>query len=411
MAQKKELHIDEILNNLESGPAANKQNKDSKKVKEKDDWGVEQEDENGFTFGIGKNQPGASKTKPAKKKPVKEWGDPEGEKQAQQTKTVDFAEIQKHQEKKSKVMKKPGESKPVPTGIDVNEELFPSLGQEQPKHSKKNEPITPPQQNVTETKPTTTNIGSGGVRKFVNPNKKGQGESFRPLDENLVEKNLPEKTEKVVEKPLPEKTEKTEKSEPPRFFRKPESPNEGGAQEKKYESPKDVATDSKFKFGGGEGPKKFTGGSKISFKRDEGKSEQDRLREEREREIEEKLQKEREEAAKQREEREAKKLLREEKNHDGAKEKHEPTEERKVSKFTNTKKEGEKHIQPHASNEKPQAHPEKEKKTEVPQEVTATVQEDKPGHAKEHIEVFGALSNKGWGDGPILSKKNKNTKK
>lgn len=35
--------------------------------------------------------------------------------------------------------------------------------------------------------------------------------------------------------------------------------------------PAEVPADTKFKFGGAEGPKKFSGGSKISFKREEEK--------------------------------------------------------------------------------------------------------------------------------------------
>lgn len=142
------------------------------------------------------------------------------------------------------------------------------------------QPVPAPQ-NV----PETQNAQSSGPRKFVNAKKAGTGESFAPLDPNVVEKALPivpekpvveTQAEKPAEKPV-EKTEKTEKTEKPE---RPERPAyvapAGTFQRRTAEEPKEVPVpaDTKFKFGG-EGPKKFAGGSKISFKRDEEKSEQE----------------------------------------------------------------------------------------------------------------------------------------
>jgi len=132
---------------------------------------------------------------------------------------------------------------------------------------KKAEPapvITP---TVTESKPSTQ-----GPKKFVNAKKTDKGEHFAPLDPTLVEK-IPEKVEKVEKI---EKTEKTEKTEngveaiPPR--RLPENFFQRNTQELSKETA--PPADTKFKFGG-EGPKKFSGGAKISFKREEEKSEQE----------------------------------------------------------------------------------------------------------------------------------------
>lgn len=72
----------------------------------------------------------------------------------------------------------------------------------------------------------------------------------------------------IVEKPVPVAPvrEKVENPEPTQA-----ALPRGVFQRKAAEQPTETPTDTKFKFGGGEGPKRFVGGSKISFKREEEK--------------------------------------------------------------------------------------------------------------------------------------------
>jgi len=130
---------------------------------------------------------------------------------------------------------------------------------------KKPEPTPTPV--VTETQQT-----SQGPKRFVNLNKKDKGETFVPLDPSLTEK-VPEKVPEKIEKI--EKAEKTEKTEnvvetvaPKRTL--PENYFQRSTQDVSKETA--PPADSKFKFGG-EGPKKFSTGTKISFKREEEKNE------------------------------------------------------------------------------------------------------------------------------------------
>jgi len=228
----------------------------------------------------------------------------------------------------------------------------------------------------------------------MNAHKKGEGEHFVPLDPKLTEKPVPEQPKKEII----ENGEEPKKT--PGIFKRQTD-----------EAPKETVppADSKFKFGG-EGPKKFSAGPKISFKREEEKNEAEELRLKKEREIEEKLEKEREEAAKQREIREQRKMEREQQGGDQKPEKHEKHEkpekqekngagdheEKKITRFTNQKKDGEKTSAPRKiSHEKPQ----------IPVEKPAeTIVDPKANQPKEKIEVHGTLSNKSWGDGAILKK-------
>jgi translation initiation factor IF-2 len=385
-SKAKEVNVDDLLNNFDDAP---KTNKDTKKTKVDNDWA--EEEESNFTWGAGDNK-GASKAKTTKKKTqAKGWGDIEEEtKPQQQAPSADLAKIQDDQKKK--IFKKPtGDTKPK--NVVIEDEYFPSIGEkpvDMPK--KKPEPTPAPTTTVTDTKQTTQ-----GPRKFVNAKKTDKGEHFVPLDANLVEK-IPEKVEKLekVEKVEKiekiEKIEKTEKTEngveaaPPR--RVPEGFFKRNTQDQTQETT--PPSDSKFKFGG-EGPIKFSG-SKISFKREEEKSEQEQLRLQKEREIEERLAREREEEAKKREQREQHKKPF---NKDEQKpEKNESGEGKGPIKFTKSKKEGDKNTTAprKISNEKPVAPVEK------PEETAESTQ------AVEKIEVLGNLSTKSWGDGAILKK-------
>jgi len=264
------------------------------------------------------------------------------------------------------------------------------LGEEAPKNvpKKKPEAVSPVK---TETQPAQ----SSGPRKFINNAKKGAGEHFVPLDPTLTEKPVPviEKPaveEKKPEEKKPEESKPTEYKEiaPKGFFsRNTKTTSELEANAAAAEAQEDT----KFKFGG-EGPKKFTAGSKISFKREEEKSELEDIRLQKEREIEEKLQKEREEAAKAREQRDQHRKPREHK--DGEKPHHENKEghheEKRPAKFANPKKDGEK-VPRKISNDKT-----------VPKEP---VEEPKVVPAKEVIEVHGSLSTKGWDEGGEIKKK------
>lgn len=166
----------------------------------------------------------------------------------QQPTVQDFASIQEGDAKKKKIFNKPNGQPKAPVNFEADAEYFPSLGEEPKVLPKKPEP-TPVVQ------PTTTS-SSGGVKKFVNA-KKQAGESFAPL-EPVQERALP-----VV----PEKTEPVVQQKPAGF---------GFQRRAAEEQPKEVPApaDTKFKFGG-EGPKKFSAGGKISFKREEEKSEQE----------------------------------------------------------------------------------------------------------------------------------------
>lgn len=92
----------------------------------------------------------------------------------------------------------------------------------------------------------------------MNAKKQATGETFAPL-EPVQERAIPV---------IPEKTEPVVQQQKPAGF--------GFQRRAAEEQPKEVAApvDSKFKFGG-EGPKKFGNGGKISFKREEEKSEQE----------------------------------------------------------------------------------------------------------------------------------------
>jgi len=377
-SKAKVVNVDDLLNTYDEAP---KTNKDNKKPKVDNDWA--EEEESGLAWGVDTNK-GTSKAKTTKKKTqVKGWGDAEEEtKPQQQAPVADLTKIQQDQQKK--IFKKPtGDSKPKNVVLD---EYFPTLGEkpeDMPKKKAEPAPVITP--TVTESKPSTQ-----GPKKFVNAKKTDKGEHFAPLDPTLVEK-IPEKVEKVEKI---EKTEKTEKTEngveaiPPR--RLPENFFQRNTQELSKETA--PPADTKFKFGG-EGPKKFSGGAKISFKREEEKSEQEQLRLQKEREIEEKLEKERQEAAKERELREQRKVAREQNKDEQKTEKTESGEGRAPIKFTKSKKEGDKNTVPRKiSTEKPVAPVEKVEET---QELTK---------AKEKIEVSGNLSTKSWGDGAILKK-------
>jgi len=365
----KEVNLDDLLNDFGEAP---KVNKDNKKAKQDNDWA--EEEETNFTWGD--SSKGTSKAKTTKKKTqVKGWGDAEEEtKPQQQAPSSDFAKIQEDQKKK--IFKKPTGETRAPKNVVVDE-YFPSLGEE-PKEMPKKKPEPTPTPVVTETQQT-----SQGPKRFVNLNKKDKGETFVPLDPSLTEK-VPEKVPEKIEKI--EKAEKTEKTEnvvetvaPKRTL--PENYFQRSTQDVSKETA--PPADSKFKFGG-EGPKKFSTGTKISFKREEEKNELEQLRLQKEREIEEKLAKEKEELAKKLAEREKKKEKGEQKNESG--------EGKAPIKFTKTKKEGDKNTAPRKiSNEKPVA----------PVEKIEEVQET---HPVEKIEVRGNLSSKGWGDGAILKK-------
>ncbi len=159
--------------------------------------------------------------------------------------------------------------------VDLQEELFPTLGEEAPKNvpKKKPEAVSPVK---TETQPAQ----SSGPRRFVNAAKKGAGEHFVPLDPTLTEKPLPviekpvvaEKTEKTAEEKKPEEKEKpTEYKDiaPKGFFSRNTKTN---TELEANAAAAEASEETKFKFGG-EGPKKFSAGNKISFKREEEKSE------------------------------------------------------------------------------------------------------------------------------------------
>jgi len=388
----KEVNVDELLNNLDEAP---KQNKETKKQKQ-DDW-AEEEDTN-FVWG-GDSSTGTSKAKTTKKKTqAKGWGEISEEPKPQQiAPPSDLTQTQEDPEKKKKIFKKFTGGDTKTTKNVVIDEYFPTLGEtpiERPKPKPEPTPIT--------SSPVTDNKSAGqGPRKFVNVKKQEKGEHFVPLDATLTEK-IPEKTpEKTPEKI--EKIEKSDKEEKPEekkkepepirrvpegFFSRNTQTQDQSTKEKETAPP----VDTKFKFGG-EGPKKFSGGAKISFKREEEKNEQEELRLQKEREIEEKLAREREELAKelakkkeQREQREAKK--------DGQDEqKPESTEGKAPIRFKSSKKEGEsKNTVPRKiSNEKPIAPVEKP-------------EEKQPTHPVEKIEVLGTLSNKAWGDGAIIKK-------
>jgi len=263
------------------------------------------------------------------------------------------------------------------------------LGEEAPKNipKKKVEPTSP-------LKTETNTAQASGPRRFVNAAKKGTGENFVPLDPTLTEKAVPERvvnTETPADKPAEnpaakpadkpaDKPVEYKDIAPKGFF----SRNEKSTKElEAHAAAAEASQETKFKFGGGEGPKKFTAGNKISFKREEEKNEQEELRLQKEREVEEKLQKEREEAAKARENRKPREHKDGEKPHDK-----EGQEERR--KFVNPKKEtAEKTAPRKISADKPVEEPKEEK-------IVA---------AKEVIEVHGSLSTKGWGEDGGIKKK------
>ena len=152
------------------------------------------------------------------------------------------------------------------------------MGEEPKIPPKKVEPTSPP-------KTETTTAQSSGPRRFVNAAKKGAGEHFVPLDPTLTEKVVPVapvKTEVKTEAKTEAKTEgKTEEKPvekqpeykdiaPKGFF----SRNEKSTKEiEANAAAAEASQETKFKFGSGEGPKKFSAGPKISFKREEEKNE------------------------------------------------------------------------------------------------------------------------------------------
>lgn len=354
MATKKtELHVDELLGSYEPSNKS-KETKASKQTN--NDW-AEEEEEN-YAFGIAKDQQAAAKKAQKKKGAGKGWADVEAAQQTQ-PKTSDFAKIQEDEQKR-KIIKKPGQGRPT-GGVEIGSEAFPSLGEAPTKPQKKNPEPTP----VVAPAQTDDGFSVVGPKRFTNAKKKEAGEHFAPLDPTVVEKAVPvAPVREKVENPEP-----TQAALPRGIFQRG----------KPAEQPAEVPTDTKFKFGGGEGPKKFSAGSKISFKREEEKDDHEALRLQKEREVEEKLQREREEAAKARENRDKKHTK------EGAPtEHHQGHEDRK--RFTNTKKEGDK---PH----------------EKPQPVPEVVESTEPKQPKESVEMHGTLSNKAWGEGPILKKK------
>jgi len=187
---------------------------------------------------------------------------------------ADLNKIQQQQEpapKKGIFKKVTAETATVKPKVDLQEELFPTLGEEAPKNvpKKKPEAVSPVK---TETQPAQ----SSGPRKFINNAKKGAGEHFVPLDPTLTEKPVPVIEKPAVEEKKPEE-KKPEESKPTEykdiapkgfFSRNTKTTSELEANAAAAEAQEDT----KFKFGG-EGPKKFTAGSKISFKREEEKSE------------------------------------------------------------------------------------------------------------------------------------------
>ena len=188
--------------------------------------------------------------------------------------------------KKKGIFKKfTGETKPTAASVNVEEEYFPSLGEE-PKNPPPKKRVEPVNTNQS-TSNSSPQPSSGGVRKFMNAKKQGGGESFAPLDPELSEK-LP---------PIPVKVEGSNpdsvsvRKSPEGFGQKTEGhgqKHEGGFPAKteggfsRRTDPvgqvtpvtEDTPADTKFKFGG-EGPRKFQGANKISFKREEEKSEQE----------------------------------------------------------------------------------------------------------------------------------------
>jgi hypothetical protein len=397
----KEINVDELLNSHTEGRT--KTNKDSKKNKNDDDWD-ETEDTNGLG-GFAVVQSKSSKAKAKKKTETQGWG------AATETKPVApvVEKIEQPQEpapKKGIFKKITGDTATVKPKVDLQEELFPTLGEEAPKNvpKKKVEAVSP-------VKTESQSAQSSGPRRFVNAAKKGAGEHFVPLDPTLTEKALP-----VIEKPVvAEKTEKTEKIERIERTERTEKTEEKKPEEKEKPTEyKDIAPkgffsrntkttteleanaaaaeaseETKFKFGG-EGPKKFSAGNKISFKREEEKSELEDIRLQKEREIEEKLQKEREEAAKAREQRDIGRKPREHKEGEKPHHENKEGEEKRPAKFANSKKDGEKAPRK-ISNDKT-----------APKEP---VEEPKIVPAKEVIEIHGSLSTKGWDEDGGIKKK------
>ena len=200
--------------------------------------------------------------------------------ETQPAKTADIEKIPAEQEKKPKLFNKPTGQTQAAKKVDIDVEYFPSLGEDGPKRPvKKPEPIV-------EQPSATANANTGGPRKFLNAKKQGQGESFAPLDPNIVEKAIPppvQVPEKTAEEPAQRTTTYTEPAQRTTTYNEPapvadRKPGESGFVRRTAapETPQEVPVDSKFKFGG-EGPKKFVANNKISFKREEEKSEQEIL--------------------------------------------------------------------------------------------------------------------------------------
>ena len=202
--------------------------------------------------------------------------------EVQPAKTAEIEKIQTDQEKKPKLFNKPTGQSQAAKKVDIDVEYFPSLGEDGPKRPVKKNPEPVEQPSVT------ANANTGGPRKFLNPKKQGQGESFAPLDPNIVEKAIPpvvQAPEKTAEEPAQRTTTYSEPAQRATTYNEPaqrepvvdRKPGESGFQRRTTtETPQEVPVDTKFKFGG-EGPKKFVANNKISFKREEEKSEKEVL--------------------------------------------------------------------------------------------------------------------------------------
>jgi hypothetical protein len=137
------------------------------------------------------------------------------------------------------MFKKPtGETKKT-VDVKVDEEYFPSLGEEPPKNMPKKEP---------EQRPQPVQVDANGPKRFMNTKKTNQGEAFAPIETHEKE-------------PIQQK-------EPPKIVHQPIIQRGTGIIPQEKPSTEE---DGKIKFGS-EGPKKFV--SKVGHRKEE-KTEQD----------------------------------------------------------------------------------------------------------------------------------------